>query len=160
MRRREWQCTHGVGHPNKNITGVDSIHGCCPYACCGAEIPATAEPAIRQFRTGATRDTDNGKPDYVGYLSPLSLKRFGEYMTLHRKQPDGSIRGSDNWKLGIPQDAYVRSMARHFMDVWLHHEGHHGEATEDIESALCAVLFNAGGLLHEIIKERNKKAEG
>ena len=30
-------------------------------------------PAPRVFETGATRDTDAGKPDYEGFLSPLVI---------------------------------------------------------------------------------------
>src|ERR1700754_2521147 len=42
---------------------------------------------IRQFSTGATRDTDAGKVDYEGFLSPYALKAFGEYMDRHRHLP-------------------------------------------------------------------------
>ena len=31
---------------------------------------------IRKFETGATRDTDQGKYDYEGFLSPVVLDRF------------------------------------------------------------------------------------
>jgi hypothetical protein len=51
---------------------------------------------IRSFKTGATRDTDEGKHDFEGYLSPTVINRFGEYMTKNRIQSDGSLRDSDN----------------------------------------------------------------
>ena len=34
---------------------------------------------IREFKTGATRDTDINKPDYEGFISPIVIKRYGEY---------------------------------------------------------------------------------
>ena len=43
----------------------------------------------RQFSTGATRDTDEGKYDYEGFFSPLVLERYGEYMNKHRQQSAG-----------------------------------------------------------------------
>jgi len=33
----------------------------------------------RTFDTGATRDTSQDKLDFEGFLSPLVIKRFGEY---------------------------------------------------------------------------------
>ena len=41
---------------------------------------------IRQFNTGATRDTDEDKYDYEGFYSPLVMERFAQYMNKHRKQ--------------------------------------------------------------------------
>jgi len=105
---------------------------------------------IRQFDTGATRDTSEGKPDYPGFLSPLVVKRFGEYMLKHQVQSDGTLRSSSNWKKRIPLEAYLSSAWRHLLDWWLQHEGH--EAREPQEDALCAVLFNAAGYLHEVLK--------
>ena len=107
---------------------------------------------IREFDTGATRDTAEGKHEFVGYLSPLVIKRFGEYMTKHRIQPDGSTRAADNWKKGIPREAYLDSMFRHVLDLWLHAQGHGEEAREDLQEALCAIIFNAQGYLHEELK--------
>ena len=115
--------------------------------------------AIRKFDTGATRDTDVGKPDYEGFLSPLVIERFGEYMTKHRKQSDGGLRDSDNWQKGIPKDVYMKSGWRHFFAWW---KEHRGLATPDgLEEALCAVMFNAMGYLHEHLKNKNSgKSEG
>ena len=107
---------------------------------------------IRQFDTGATRDTSQGKFDYEGFLSPLVLERFAEYMHKHRTQPDGSLRDSDNWQKGIPLNAYMSSGWRHFMDWWKIHRGLKVE--EDVEDVLCAVMFNAMGYLHEMLKSK------
>jgi hypothetical protein len=107
---------------------------------------------IRQFKTGATRDTDKNKPDYEGFISPLVVKRYGEYMNKHRLQPDGKLRDSDNWQKGIPKDAYIKSGWRHFFDWWLEHRGF--ESRDGVEEALCGLIFNANGYLHELLKER------
>lgn len=104
---------------------------------------------MRKFESGATRDNDAGKLDYEGFLSPLALERFAEYMNLNRFQADGELRDSDNWQKGIPKDAYMKSMWRHFMDVW---KAHRGVGTIPMDEALCAVLFNAMGYLHEALK--------
>ncbi len=116
-----------------------------------------ASPApIRKFETGATRDTDNGKYDYEGFLSPLVLERFGKFMHKNRIQKDGSYRDSDNWTKGIPQRVYLKSLWRHFLDVCLILRGWGQKATtQDLEEALCACLFNAQGLLHEILLGRD-----
>lgn len=107
---------------------------------------------IRQFDTGATRDTSQGKFDYEGFLSPLVLERFAEYMHKHRTQSDGSLRDSDNWQKGIPMDAYMKSGWRHFMDWWKIHRGI--KIGTDIEDVLCAVMFNVMGYLHEVLKSK------
>jgi len=109
---------------------------------------------IRKFKTGATRDTNEGKYDYEGFLSPLVIKRFAEYMNKHRKQSDGSLRDSDNWQKGIPKVAYIKSAWRHFHDWWMEHRGF--KSREGVEEALCALLFNVQGYLHELLKEREK----
>ena len=116
--------------------------------------PGHTAPRVRTFETGATRDTDDGKHDYRGYLSPLVLKRYGEYMTKHRIQPDGTVRASDNWKKGMPQQEYLSSALRHVGDVWLLHEGYDGVASQDIEEALCGLLFNIQGYLHSYLEEK------
>jgi len=105
---------------------------------------------MRRFPTGATRDDDKEKLDYEGFLSPLVLRRYAQYMHAHRIQADGTLRASDNWQKGIPLDAYMKSAWRHFMDWWMAHRGHETEG--GMESALCALIFNAMGYLHELLK--------
>lgn len=104
---------------------------------------------MREFSTGATRDTDTGKPDYEGFLSPLVIERFGEYMHGHRRQADGKLRDSDNWQKGIPIDAYMKSAWRHFFDVW---KAHRGLPAPPLAESLCALLFNVQGYLHEHLR--------
>lgn len=111
----------------------------------------------RTFATGATRDTTQGKLDYVRALSPIVLRRYVQYLDKHRLQSDGSYRSFDNWKKGIPQETYHSSNGRHFFDAWLLTEGYTAEDNHgpvDLEDALCAQLFNIQGRLHEILKER------
>jgi len=107
---------------------------------------------MREFKTGATRDSEEGKFDYEGFYSPLVVKRFGQYMDKHRKQADGKLRDSDNWQKGIPKDAYIKSAWRHFMDWWMEHRGY--KSREGIEDALCALMFNVMGYLYEILKDK------
>lgn len=109
---------------------------------------------MRTFATGATRNVDNTKPDYEGFLSPLVLERYGTYLSKHRIQADGQTRDSDNWQKGIPRAVYIKSWWRHFMDVWSQHRGNPG--VESLEDALCATLFNNMGYLHELLKEKTR----
>ena len=108
---------------------------------------------IRTFETGATRDTDSGKLDYAGFLSPLVLRRYAEYMHKHRIQSDGTLRASNNWQKGIPLDAYMSSGWRHFMDWWDAHLSESCVSADGVEldEALCALLFNTMGYLHELL---------
>lgn len=119
---------------------------------------------MRTFETGATRNVDENKIDPEGFLSPLVIQAFSDYMNVHRKQADGSIRASDNWQKGIPKDAYMKSMWRHFLDVWSIHRGiarfdETGKEIDKVE-ALCATLFNVQGMLHEELKRRNSMKLG
>ena len=107
---------------------------------------------MRRFETGATRNDEAGKLDYEAFLSPLVIKRFGQYMHHHRFQADGEMRDGDNWQKGILQESYIKSAWRHFMDWWLHWDGYDNVATEDLEDAICALIFNAQGFLHEHLK--------
>jgi hypothetical protein len=106
--------------------------------------PEVHDCAMRSFPGGATRNTDEGKLDFEGFLSPIALQAFAEYMHRHRVQADGHIRASDNWQSGIPVDAYVKSAWRHFFAVW---RGHRAGKIETDD--LCALLFNIQGILHE-----------
>ena len=114
---------------------------------------------MAQFETGATRNKDENKFDFEGFLSPRVLERYGQYMHSHRSQKDGTMRASDNWQLGIPIPRYMKSLWRHFFDVWKLHRGLTATDPDsgkpvDLETALCGVLFNASGMLHETLKER------
>lgn len=110
------------------------------------------EPKMREFSTGATRNIDDNKLDFEGFISPLALEEFAKYMHEHRMQADGKLRDSDNWQKGIPQDQYMKSMWRHFFDTWKNHRGH--ETPEDQIKNLCGLMFNVQGYLHELLKQK------
>jgi len=125
----------------------------------GFGVPASAPAAetVRAFNTGATRSSDAGRYDPEGFMSPIVVERFAQYMNKHRVQPDGSIRSSDNWQKGIPRDAYMKGMWRHFLHLWTRHRGFKVQdplATDNIEEDLCSILFNASGMLFEILKDK------
>lgn len=117
---------------------------------------------IRQFASGAIRDTSEGKLEYARFNSPLVMKRYAEYMDLHRKQSDGNLREPDNWMNLFGdnhEDVCLDSLMRHLMDVWLINKGFPNEAREDIESALCAILFNVNAYLFKILLDKQKGKE-
>lgn len=116
---------------------------------------------VRSFDTGATRDTEQGKLDYEGFFSPAVLKRRAEYMNKHRVQSDGTLRASDNWQKGIPLDVYYKSLKRHEHEAWSLHRADRDDPmfdyldwSADMEEALCGIMFNAEGYLHELLKEK------
>lgn len=133
----------------------------------GSDLQPQTPAAVRSFGTGATRDLDANKLDFEGFLSPLVLRRYAEHMHKARRMPDGSMRDSDNWQLGIPVPVYMKSLFRHFFSVWELHRGipvfetlADGTVIEkDLETELAALLFNANGMLHEILKAKRARDE-
>ena len=117
-------------------------------------LPLYYPTKMRTFSSGATRDSDDGKLDFEGFLSPRALRAFAEYMHANRVQTDGNVRASDNWQKGIPLDAYMKSMWRHFFAVWSTYrdEIDTGSTKNEQVQNLCALLFNVQGMLHEILK--------
>jgi hypothetical protein len=111
----------------------------------------------RVFESGATRDTEEGKLDYEGFLSPVVLERYGRYMHKHRIQSNGTLRDSDNWQRGMEVSVYMKSLLRHVMDVWKLHRDPN-TSYQETEEALCGVLFNTQGMLYETIKMREQLA--
>ena len=117
---------------------------------------AKIDGLIREYQTGAVRSQDVGRPDYEGYLSPLVEQRYGEYMLKHQVQSDGQIRTSDNWQKGMPLETYAKGLIRHRLHFWLRHRGHRVHdplAGQTMEEDLCAIIFNASGYLHELLKK-------
>lgn len=117
---------------------------------------------VRKFESGATRDSNIGKLEYARFMHPLVIKRFAEYMNLHRKQSDGNLREPDNWQnlFGDKHgDVCMDSLWRHLMDVWLINKGFPNEAREDLESALCAILFNVNAYLFKILIDKQNRKE-
>ena len=119
----------------------------------------TTDPAIRAFGTGATRSADAGRYDPEGFMSPIVIERFCEYMQKHRVQADGKVRDSDNWQKGIPKQTYVKGMWRHALHLWTRFRGYEVQdagAAADMEEDCCAILFNVQGLLFELIKDKRR----
>jgi len=119
---------------------------------------------MRTFATGATRDSADEKLDPEGFLSPVAIERFCQYMHHHRKQPDGALRDSDNWQKGIGQDVYMKSAWRHFFAWWKLHRGgvvldERDQHPVTPDEAICGLLFNAMGYLHEMLTTNNVKAD-
>lgn len=106
---------------------------------------------MRQFDTGSTRNDDTDNLDYEGFLSPIAIQMFAEYMHENQLQADGTMRSSDNWQKGIPTDSYMKSMFRHFFDVWLEHRGL--QSREGMNKALSGLFFNVQGYMHEYGKQ-------
>lgn len=113
---------------------------------------------MRVFDGGATRDDDNDKFDYDGFLCPLALRRYAEYLHKHRVQADGEMRASDNWQngQGIPLAVYTKSLWRHFIDFWTFHRFPDFPGEWSMQEALCAIIFNAFGYLHELEKAKRE----
>lgn len=107
---------------------------------------------MRTFKNSkATRDDDKDKLDYEAALSPIVLKRYVEYMKKH----NSDTRKEDNWQGLFGEhhcDVCMKSLMRHVMDLWLFHRGYKGR--DDIEEALCAILFNAMAYLYKIEKDK------
>lgn len=106
---------------------------------------------VRQFSTGATRDSDGDKLDYEGFIDPFTLEVYAQYMHRHRVQPDGNLRDSDNWQKGIPTSVYMKSLLRHVFELWrAHRRGAVDQAA--VLDACCGILFNTFGYIHENLK--------
>lgn len=113
--------------------------------------------SIRKFGTGATRDTNTNKPEFGGFLSVMVLREFGRYMHKNRKQSDGQLRDSDNWKKGMPRRVYAESLIRHTLDVVGEITGDDEEtrSVQEVLDALMAIIFNAQGLARELLLDRS-----
>lgn len=116
---------------------------------------------IRKFSTGATRDSQEGKNEYIGFLDPTIIEEFGNYMTKHRIQSNGQLRDAANWKKGITKNSYIESLFRHFIDLWFLHLGYKRFDKKDgheltVKEVCSACLFNIQGYLYEELKEESK----
>lgn len=112
--------------------------------------------AVRVFGTGATRSPLGNKLEYGGYLNPLVLKRYAEYMKKHQTQSDGQQRSADNWQKNIDLASLYDSKIRHDQDIWLFSRGYLAEMSEPIEEALCASLFNSMAILKQVLEQAGR----
>jgi len=119
---------------------------------------------MREFSTGATRDNDGGKIDYEGFLSPIVLERYGQYMHKHRVQADGKLRDSDNWQKHFGENHFavcMKSLYRHFVDLWFLHRGFKRYDDKDNhlltkDEVLSAIIFNCVAYMDKILKDNLK----
>lgn len=113
---------------------------------------------MRYFDTGATRNVDTNQPDFEAFLSPTVIERYGAFMHKNRLQRDGKLRDGDNWQKGMPLTSYMKSGWRHFLHWWKLHRNP-TESSNDLEDALCAMMFNTMGYLHEVLKRKEMRAQ-
>jgi len=106
---------------------------------------------MRTFDTGATRNDDEERIDPEAALSPLVLEAYCTFIAKHRLQPSGELRSDDNWQKGIPLTSYMKSLCRHLLEAWKAHRGY--KTKESLKDSLFAIMFNAQGMLHDILKE-------
>jgi hypothetical protein len=104
---------------------------------------------VTEFETGAIRDTSEGKEDYVETISWLAMQAYARYMT-----KKASVYGPGNWRKGIPEESYERSMMRHAQKYLANK--YDGASLEPTEDHLCALMFNVIGLIHEREQRINK----
>lgn len=105
---------------------------------------------MRQFATGAVRDSEDGKEDYIETISWTAFARYAAYMTSKKTK-----YGQGNFKKGIPIEAYEKSLVRH-LQKYLANK-YEGGQTERDEDHLSAILFNVFGIMHE--EETAKRVE-
>jgi len=101
----------------------------------------------RKFKTGAVRDTDENKEDYIESISWLTLRRYALYMKSKEKK-----YGRGNWIKGIPIEEYEKSLVRH-LQKYISNK-YYGTKIEEEEDHLSAMLFNLQGLIHEEEKKK------
>ena len=117
---------------------------------------------MRTSTTGANRNTDKGKIRYVGAISPLVTRAYGEYIESHSLLPDGTRRSNGNWQnlFGTPkehQDTCTESLYRHMIDYLLEHDGY--KSQDGIEAALGGMMFNLQSIWFSILKEKEDTNE-
>lgn len=109
-----------------------------------------AAKKITQFATGAIRDTQEGKLDFVETVSYTALNRFVVYMTGKKAR-----YGSGNFKKGIPIESYEKSLMRH-IDKYFRNKHENGQDELD-QDHLAAIVFNIFGIMHEEEQAKLKK---
>jgi hypothetical protein len=105
---------------------------------------------VRTFASGAIRDKDDNKEDYIETISWTALKRYAQYMTGKKKK-----YGAGNFKKGIDISSYEQSLIRH-IQKYLENKYEQG-IVETQEDHLSACVFNIFGIIHE--EERLRKRE-
>jgi len=103
---------------------------------------------VRKFKTGAIRDNDENKVNFIETISWTAFNRYAKYMT-----GKATKYGRGNFKKGIPIESYEESLIRH-IDKYLRNKYENGD-DEKNEDHLAAAVFNLFGIMHE--EEKIKK---
>ncbi len=116
------------------------------------------ENNIRKFTTGAVRDSEDGKESYGETISWTGLRLYAEFMTSKKKK-----YGEGNFKKGIPDESYEESLIRHYQKYM---ENKYEKGDREIGDIfgnymhICAIIFNAFGLLHNFGMRKKEENEG
>lgn len=105
---------------------------------------------LTHFKSGAIRDSLEGKESYGETISWTAFKRYAQYMTSKKEK-----YGSGNFKKGIDIDSYEDSLMRHYQKYM--ENKYEGGQVETNEDHLSAIMFNVMGIMHE--EERIKKTK-
>lgn len=103
------------------------------------------------FKSGAIRDLQEGKPDFVEPISWPVEWRYAEYMTEMKKK-----YGEGNWKKGIPTLSLLQGAFRHLSRYATICDckkyGHKLPAWSESEvDHLSAAIFNIKGIMYNEI---------
>lgn len=101
------------------------------------------------FSSGAIRDSQEGKNDFIETISYLGFDRYAGYMTSKKKK-----YGSGNFKKGIDITSYEKSLIRHWVKYMKNK--YEGGKDEPLEDHISAIIFNAFGILHEEERAKNR----
>lgn len=105
---------------------------------------------IRKFDTGAVRDNDSTKENYVESIPWIALRRYAFYM-----KSKESRYGKGNFKKGIPSESYEESLLRH-IQKYISNKYEGGDFEKD-QDHLSAILFNCFGLIYQEEKQKNEE---
>lgn len=97
---------------------------------------------VTTFETGAIRDVQDGKEDYVETISYTAFKRYSQYMTGKKAR-----YGAGNFKKGIPIESYEQSLMRH-VQKYMENKYEDGVCEKE-DDHLSAMIFNIFGIMHE-----------
>ncbi len=126
--------------------GYERVKKWCENTLASKEVTRSVESKsignITIFPSGAVRDTQVGKIDFVDVVSWTAMNRYAAYMTSKKVK-----YGGGNFKKGIPVESYEKSLLRH-IDKYIRNKYENGN-DEINEDHLSAIVFNAFGLIHE-----------
>lgn len=103
---------------------------------------------VRKFESGAIRDNDETKEDYIETIPWRSMRRYARYMTSKK-----SRYGAGNFKKGIPIESYEQSLVRH-LQKYLENKYEGGDCEKE-EDHLSAMVFNVFGIMFEETRNEN-----